>query len=74
MKTKLLALAFLVGCGDKEETTVATPVEAETQEVQTEETPTTQTEEVVEETQEQVVEETATEEITTNVEGEESND
>ena len=74
MKTKLLALAFLVGCGDKEETTVTTTVEAETQEVQTEEAPTAQTEEVVEQTQEQVVEETATEEITTNVEGEENND
>ena len=63
MKTKLLTIAFLIGCGEKEETSVAIPVEPQTQKMQVEETPSTQTEEVVEETQEQVVEETATEEI-----------
>jgi len=63
-------MALLIGCGDKEVATEVTSIESTDQEVQLEETPATQVEDVVEENKEQVVEETATEEITTNVEGE----
>jgi len=69
MKTKLLAMTLLIGCGDKEETTIATPVETVTeQEVDVQNTTTTETNtEMVEVTN-------VTEKNTTNVEGEENND
>lgn len=81
MKTKLLALAFLIGCGDKEQATATTATTNTTEEATTVENTTNTTAEETtmvevnntELTADNPVTET-TENNTTNVEGEENND
>lgn len=81
MKTKLLALAFLIGCGDKEQATANTATTNTTEEATTVEDTTNTTAEATtmvevnntELTADNPVTETI-ENNTTNVEGEENND